>query len=71
MSHHRLHLNLENIEWDEDIFIGRERERDYERLFEDYFSKNPNYDFVKFRRRFRMQKELFLLIVQEVCAYDD
>ena len=27
VSHHRLHLNLENIEWDEDIFIGRERER--------------------------------------------
>jgi hypothetical protein len=40
-------------------------------LFEDYFLENPTYDSVKFRMRFRMQRELFLLIVQEVCAYDD
>ncbi len=44
-------------------YIYRERERAHERLFEDYFSENPTYDSVKFRRRFRMRRELFLLIV--------
>jgi hypothetical protein len=35
------------------------------------FLENPNYDFVKFRRRFRMRRELFLLIVHlyRRCAH--
>ena len=45
-------------------------ERAHERLFEDYFSKNPTHDSVKFHRRFRVRRKLFLLIVQKVCAYD-
>jgi hypothetical protein len=48
----------------------RDREVGHNRLFRDYFSDNPTYDSVKFHRRFRMRRELFLSIVDHVCAYD-
>jgi hypothetical protein len=50
--------------------VHRNREVGHDRLFRDYFSDNPTYDFVKFRRRFHMRRELFLSIVDRVCAYD-
>jgi hypothetical protein len=34
-----------------------------QRLIDDYFSNQPTYDEAIFRRRFRMQKHLFLRIV--------
>ena len=39
-------------------------------LFRDYFANHPTYEAVKFRRRFKMKRELFLSIVDYVCAYD-
>jgi hypothetical protein len=51
-------------------YVHRDREVGHDCLFHDYFSDDPTYDFVKFRRRFRMRRELFLSIVDRVCAYD-
>jgi hypothetical protein len=48
-------------------YVHRECEVCHERLYRDYFAE---YDAQKFRRRFRMRWELFLLIVDHVCAYD-
>ncbi|XP_073133842.1 uncharacterized protein [Henckelia pumila] len=45
------------------MFIQRNREVRNERLLNDYFSTNPVYSDQIFRRRFRMQRELFLRIV--------
>ena len=53
-------------------YIYRERERELMRdCLRTTFQENPTYDSMKFRGRFRMWRELFLHIVQEVCAYDD
>jgi hypothetical protein len=51
-------------------YVYREREVGHDCLFRDYFADHPTYDAVKFRRRFRMRRELFLSIVDRVCAYD-
>jgi hypothetical protein len=40
------------------------------RLYNDYFSEDPTYPESYFRRRFRMQRSLFLNILEEVCAFD-
>jgi hypothetical protein len=48
----------------------REREVGYERIMKDYFGEDPVYPPHLFRRRFRMQRCLFLRIMHEVCAYD-
>lgn len=45
------------------IVIRRDIAKGGERLFEDYFSRNPVYDEKLFRRRFRMQRSLFLRIL--------
>jgi hypothetical protein len=50
--------------------IDREREVGHERILKDYFGENPVYSPHIFRRRFRMQRCLFLRIMHEVCAYD-
>jgi hypothetical protein len=50
--------------------IDREREVGHERILKDYFGENPVYPPHIFRRRFRMQRSLFLRIMHEVCAYD-
>jgi hypothetical protein len=50
--------------------IDREREVGHERIMKDYFGENPVYPPHIFRRRFRMQRCLFLRIMHEVCAYD-
>jgi hypothetical protein len=51
-------------------YFYRERELCHERLYQDYFAENPTYDALKFRRRFRMRRDLFLHIVEQVCAFD-
>ncbi|XP_010481098.1 PREDICTED: uncharacterized protein LOC104759928 [Camelina sativa] len=47
-------------------YIDRKREEGHERLWNDYFSDNPTYDAHHFRRRFRMNKPLFLRIVNRL-----
>lgn len=43
--------------------VNRDREGGQVRLWNDYFSENPTYGDDKFRRRFRMNKPLFMRIV--------
>jgi hypothetical protein len=50
--------------------VHRDCEVGHDRLFRDYFSDNPTYDSAKFCRRFRMRRELFMSIVDRVCAFD-
>jgi hypothetical protein len=50
--------------------VYRDREVGHDHLFRDYFVDTPTYGSVKFRRRFRMRRELFLSIVERVCAFD-
>ncbi|XP_076903825.1 uncharacterized protein LOC143558992 [Bidens hawaiensis] len=51
-------------------YCNRERGQGEARLMQDYFVDNPTYDQAIFRRRFRMQKPLFLRIVAAVTAND-
>ncbi|XP_057774868.1 uncharacterized protein LOC130993849 [Salvia miltiorrhiza] len=51
-------------------YCDREREVGEQRLMSDYFVPNPTYTPELFRRRFRMQKSLFLRIVDVVTAND-
>ena len=51
-------------------FVHRVRELWHEHLVRDYFSSTPVFDNVKFRRRFRMRRELFLRIVESMAAFD-
>ncbi|XP_033140578.1 putative nuclease HARBI1 isoform X1 [Brassica rapa] len=44
-------------------YIERNREAGHNRLWNDYFTENPTYEAHFFRRRFRMNKELFMRIV--------
>ncbi|XP_056860245.1 uncharacterized protein LOC130508653 [Raphanus sativus] len=44
-------------------YIERNREEGHTRLWNDYFAENPTYEAHLFRRRFRMNKELFMSIV--------
>uniref|UniRef100_A0A0D2ZUP6 DDE Tnp4 domain-containing protein n=1 Tax=Brassica oleracea var. oleracea TaxID=109376 RepID=A0A0D2ZUP6_BRAOL len=50
------------------IFIERNREEGHIQLWNDYFSENPTYSTKFFRRRFRMNKELFLRIVHHLST---
>ncbi|KAF8395268.1 hypothetical protein HHK36_019210 [Tetracentron sinense] len=50
--------------------IWRDRVQGHERLFHDYFAEKPVYPPILFRRRFRMQRSLFLRIQYAVEAYD-
>ncbi|GJS94012.1 ALP1-like protein [Tanacetum coccineum] len=45
-------------------YINRERDVAEERLMADYFGPHPKYPAEYFRRRYRMNRELFLEIVQ-------
>lgn len=47
-------------------YIDRGREEGHARLWNDYFSENPVYSPDMFRRRFRMNKPLFLRIVDSL-----
>ncbi|XP_042404871.1 uncharacterized protein LOC121995109 [Zingiber officinale] len=50
-------------------FIQRNREAGHVRLFNDYFSTSPVYPDQIFRRRFRMRKDLFCLIVNALQSH--
>ncbi|XP_020866332.1 uncharacterized protein LOC110224526 isoform X2 [Arabidopsis lyrata subsp. lyrata] len=49
-------------------YIERNREDGHKQLWEDYFCDNPTYTENLFRRRFRMNKALFLRIVNRLAA---
>lgn len=50
--------------------VNREHQAGHDRIIKDYFSEQPVYGAAIFRRRFRMQKSLFLKIVATVEAHD-
>uniref|UniRef100_A0A0D3BRI1 Nuclease HARBI1 n=1 Tax=Brassica oleracea var. oleracea TaxID=109376 RepID=A0A0D3BRI1_BRAOL len=50
------------------IFIERHREEGHQMLWDDYFSETPTYTPQLFRRRFRMNKSLFLRIVHRLST---
>ncbi|KAH9457201.1 hypothetical protein Pst134EA_033057 [Puccinia striiformis f. sp. tritici] len=50
--------------------LPRDFEAGYQRLFKDYFAESPVYTDYLFRRRFRMHRDLFLRIVDDVTAHD-
>jgi hypothetical protein len=50
--------------------VHRGRDACHERLFKEYFAKNPTFDAMKFRRKYRMRRELFLHLVDAVCSFD-
>ena len=52
-------------------FCNREREIGEKRLMTDYFVERPTYTPEVFRRRFRMQKSLFLRIVEAITTNDE
>ncbi|XP_057787249.1 uncharacterized protein LOC131004558 [Salvia miltiorrhiza] len=52
-------------------YCDREREFGAEHLINDYFSDSPTYTPEIFRRRFHMQKSLFIRIVEAVTANDE
>ncbi|XP_056863345.1 uncharacterized protein LOC108824966 [Raphanus sativus] len=49
-------------------FIERHREQGDKKLWNDYFSENPTYGSRLFRRRFRMNKPLFMRIVHHLST---
>ncbi|XP_020872053.1 putative nuclease HARBI1 [Arabidopsis lyrata subsp. lyrata] len=49
-------------------YIERNREEGHEQLCKDYFNDNPTFTENLFRRRFRMNKPLFLRIVNRLAA---
>ena len=50
--------------------ILRDREAYHHLLYHDYFANNPTYRPVKFRRRFRMRRKLFVSIMNAVVTFD-
>ena len=52
------------------VVINRDREAVDRNLFLDYFSDNPRFNDVMFRRRYRMSRNLFLRIVDVIKAHD-
>ena len=48
----------------------RDREAWHEMLVKNYFAESPVFDDMKFRRRYRMRRSLFLKIVESVCEFD-
>ncbi|XP_048605481.1 uncharacterized protein LOC125582999 [Brassica napus] len=50
-------------------YIERNREAGHDRLWNDYFSEDSTFSPHLFRRRFRMNKELFLRIVHGLSEY--
>ena len=49
-------------------YIERNREKGHIRLWNDYFSDTPTYPDIFFRRRFRMNKSLFIHIVDRLST---
>lgn len=50
------------------VFIERNREEGDKQLWNDYFTETPTYPHNIFRRRFRMNKSLFLTIVHRLST---
>jgi hypothetical protein len=50
--------------------IGRDREEMHARMIKDYFCDTPVYGPSLFRRRYRMQRSLFVRIMDRVCSQD-
>uniref|UniRef100_A0A0D3C472 DDE Tnp4 domain-containing protein n=1 Tax=Brassica oleracea var. oleracea TaxID=109376 RepID=A0A0D3C472_BRAOL len=50
-------------------YIERDRELGHNRLWNDYFNEDATFPTYLFRRRFRMNKELFLRIVHRLSEY--
>ncbi|XP_019100967.1 PREDICTED: uncharacterized protein LOC109132946 [Camelina sativa] len=48
------------------VHINRDRKEGHSQLWNDYFSENPTYTHAMFRRRFRMNKPLFIHIVNTI-----
>ncbi|XP_038707268.1 putative nuclease HARBI1 [Tripterygium wilfordii] len=55
---------------DRRLYINRGSIQGHNRLFNDYFAENPVYPHDRFRRRFRMSRDLFLRIQEAVEAHD-
>ncbi|SAL96806.1 hypothetical protein [Absidia glauca] len=53
------------------VEINRRRLEGNARLLQDYFVENPTHGAEKFRARFRMSKETFFLVLEEVKKQDD
>ncbi|CAK8530608.1 unnamed protein product [Lathyrus sativus] len=51
--------------------VDRGREEGHNRLFNDYFSENPIYTDVQFRRRFIMHRHVFIRIVDALGNHDE
>ncbi|XP_008231608.1 PREDICTED: uncharacterized protein LOC103330778 [Prunus mume] len=51
--------------------IPRDRVSAHENLFENYFSNHPLYPLSDFRNRFRMRRELFNRIMEQIVPFDD
>jgi hypothetical protein len=51
--------------------IDKERYMGHGRIFADYFAEFPVYGEEHFKRRYRMQRSLFLMIMDRVCECDD
>jgi hypothetical protein len=49
-------------------FIDRKHEEGHNRLMEDYFAEEPKYPLEVFRRRFRMDRRLFLRIADDLSS---
>ncbi|XP_020398640.1 uncharacterized protein [Zea mays] len=52
-------------------YIYRDREAGHARMYQDYLAENPTYGPNLFRRRFRMNRPLFLRILNAVEQHDD
>ncbi|XP_009144908.2 putative nuclease HARBI1 [Brassica rapa] len=57
-----------NVQAKRRAYIERDRERGHNQLWNDYFIENPTYQPEMFRRRFRMNKPLFLRIVESLSS---
>ncbi|CAL8993706.1 unnamed protein product [Prunus brigantina] len=51
-------------------YKNRKREKHHKSLMEDYFCKRPIYPSVDFRRWFRIRREFFYLILNDVVAHE-
>jgi hypothetical protein len=50
--------------------VDRDSVKGHDRIVRDYFADPPVYPAPLFRRRFRMQRSLFLRVMQVVCKFD-
>ena len=52
-------------------YLNRDHAATNQRLIDDYFAKEPTYDDAMFRRRYRIQKHVFLRIVRDLSSSDN